>query len=110
MTVKALPRGRLRFPVVIEEREQTLDEYGHKSSTWSTFATRKAAIEMLSGTELERARSLYADATYMIRMDHVPGATDAMRIKMRNRTFEIGVVDDLELAGVVDEMLCAEVK
>ena len=56
--------GDLRRKVTIESRGSAVDSWGQQSTSWSTLlADVPAAIEPLSGRELEMARAINAEIT-----------------------------------------------
>lgn len=70
--------GQLRHKIVIETpTEGTPSAYGDAAPSWSTYATRWASIEPMTGREAERASQQFGSVDYLIRTRHINGAMGA---------------------------------
>lgn len=87
--------GKLRHRVVIQQASVTQDDYGQESKTWSTFATRWAAVEPQSGQDFVQSNRNEVTVSYRIRIRHTPGVTSKMRVSWDNRIFRIEYLTDV---------------
>jgi SPP1 family predicted phage head-tail adaptor len=93
----ALPAGILRETIVIEQESTDRNDFGESVSTWTTFASRRAAVESISYSEQERRKQIGGVGTFMVRCRYVPGITGKMRIRWSSRSGRI-----LYIASVVE--------
>jgi SPP1 family predicted phage head-tail adaptor len=83
MTLRA---GDLREAVTIQVSTQATNAYGESTATWSSFATRRAAVEGLTATEAMLTQELATMATHTVRFRYVPGLNTGMRLLWTSRT------------------------
>jgi SPP1 family predicted phage head-tail adaptor len=81
----AIPAGRLRETVVIEKQTETRNAFGETSSTWSTHATRRAAVESISYSETQKQNRIGGAATWVVTCRFVDGITGKMRVRWKSR-------------------------
>ncbi len=81
----ALPAGILRESVTVEAVTETRNSLGEPVQTWSTFATRRAAIVADSYTEAEQRDQIIGTQSFTVRMRFVPGLTGKMRLRWMSR-------------------------
>ena len=93
-----IPAGILRESVVIEQESTTRNDLGETVATWTTFASRRAAVEAISYSEQERRKQIGGIGTYTIRMRYVPGLTGKMRVRWASRSSRI-----LYIASVIEQ-------
>jgi hypothetical protein len=93
----ALPAGILRETIVIEQESTDRNEFGESVSTWTTFVSRRAAVESISYSEQERRKQIGGVGTFVVRCRYVPGITGKMRIRWASRSGRI-----LYIASVVE--------
>ena len=80
----------MRFPVNIQQASETRTASGSVSTTWFTKQTDiHADVEDLSGSELERAQAINADATVSVTLRHQPRLKAKDRIVFGDRTLQI---------------------
>jgi hypothetical protein len=92
-----LPAGILRETIVIEQESTDRNDFGESTSTWTTYATRRAAVMAISYSEQERRKQIGGVGTYMVRCRYVPGLTGKMRVRWASRSDRI-----LYVASVVE--------
>lgn len=88
--------GRLRHRVVLQRPVRGNDEGGTATITWEPIAPVFAAIEALSGSELERSDGLAARATHRVTLRYRADVSPDMRIILGARTFEIRAALDVD--------------
>lgn len=103
--------GELRNRITIQQLAEVLDEFKTpKDSEWQDVATVWASIEPLSGREYLLANNVNSETKSRIRIRYRQGITTGMRIKYKDRLFDIQSVADIEERHVAMELMCSEVK
>lgn len=104
--------GQLRHVLTIQTNEADPDSaaLGRATPSWDDEVSGvRAAIETLSGSELEQARKIYARATHRVTIRHHGFLnTTQQRFLWGTRALYIGHVNDVDGRGIVQECLCAE--
>lgn len=101
--------GRLKHKVTIESPIEVPDEAGEwEVAIWGVYATRRAEITPLSGTEQFRAQHLDPEVTHSMRMRFVKGITPEMRIVWGDRIFDIQSALNVEERSREIEILATE--
>lgn len=78
--------GDLRESVVVQVATKATNAYGETTLDWSTFASRRAAIEGRTITETANAEGPYTSGAYNVRFRYLPGLTSEMRIIWTSRS------------------------
>lgn len=85
--------GQMRHRITFQKFSGELDAYGDPIQTdaaqWEDVATVWAAIDPISGREFYEAQQSQSEVSHKIRCRYRPGLTTDMRIKYRDRVFEI---------------------
>jgi SPP1 family predicted phage head-tail adaptor len=86
--------GQLRHQVTIQSSRESQSPTGATTITWSDFATGVwAAIEPISGRELFAAQQVQSNLSTRIRIRHLAGVHEKMRVKYVNRDSETTYYD-----------------
>jgi SPP1 family predicted phage head-tail adaptor len=85
----ALDPGRLRERVTIQVATERRNSLGETTLEWATFAERWASVEGVTAREALGAGQLEVSITHRVRLRHVAGLTQQMRLQWRGRTLEI---------------------
>jgi SPP1 family predicted phage head-tail adaptor len=89
--------GDLKERITIQDKTVTRNDFGEEIITWTTFATRWAAVEPLRGQEFIEGRQLVAQVSTRFRVRYLDGVKPEMRVSYRDRVFAIiGVVHPFE--------------
>lgn len=80
-----IPAGRLRELIIVETQTETRNTLGETSSTWSTFATRRASVEAVSYSEQQRQNRISGSSSFRVRCRYVPGISGKMRVRWASR-------------------------
>ena len=81
-----LPAGVLREVVVIEKAEEHRNELGETVQTsWHEVARRRANIEPIAYSEIQRQGQTAGTATHTVRMRFLPQLAGGMRLRWENR-------------------------
>ena len=102
-----LNAGTLTERVVIDSPTKSQNDVGETTLTWSTFATAWAHVESLGGREAERYAEVVGLSGLKVTIRALPGLTSAMRVIYRDRTLEIGAINEFERVWYV-ELICTE--
>ncbi len=105
-----MPRaGKLRHSVTIQQATEAASAYGEQTPTWSTYATRWAGVEPLSGTEFfaSDARQGRRAVRFWLRNDGL-AVVPKMRISHDGRTFDIDAVIPPEKPGGYLQVMTTE--
>jgi SPP1 family predicted phage head-tail adaptor len=81
----AISAGSLRETIVIEKQTETRNAFGEATSSWSTHATRRAAVEAISYSETQKQNRVGGSATFLVRCHYVEGVTGKMRVRWKSR-------------------------
>ena len=87
--------GRYDKRVVVQQVAELRDGLGDLQETWTTYATRWAAVEPLNGREFFASRQEQTEIDVRIRLqwDAVTDLiTSKMRVTWSGRTFEVNTV------------------
>lgn len=86
--------GQLRHKVIIQSLTETQNTYGEPIKTWATFATRRAAIKTVSGSEKMSSKQLNSEAKIIFTLRYLSGVTTKMRVSYDSRIFDIIAIDN----------------
>jgi SPP1 family predicted phage head-tail adaptor len=84
-----LAAGLLRESVTVQYPTESRNSYGESAQTWNTLTTRRAMIEAISYTEMERRGQIGGNVSYTVRVRYVPGITGQMRLRWDSREGKI---------------------
>lgn len=99
--------GELTERVTVQSATETRNTVGEATLTWATFATVWAKVESLAGREAERYGSIVGFSGHKATIRALPGVTTGMRVIYRNRTLEIGAINEYERVWYM-ELICTE--
>jgi len=99
--------GQLTERIVIQSPTDSQNEVGEATLTFTAFATVWADVRAMSGREAERYGQVVGLAGHMVTIRELPGLTTGMRIIYRNRTLEIGSINEFDRIRYV-EISCTE--
>jgi len=90
-----------RTPVTFERKIRVSDGAGGFTESWSTIAgsPTRAKVEALSGGERLEAGRINANTTQRLTCRFFDGLTEADRVVIRSRNFNIRFIDDVLLRG-----------
>lgn len=72
--------GRMRHRVVVQQRSASQTSTGEPANTWSTFATRWASMDAVSGREFFASQQRNAAVATTFRMRALTGLVPRMRL------------------------------
>lgn len=99
--------GELTERVTIQQPAKTQNDVGETELAWSTYATVWAKVQSLSGREAERYGEIVGFGGHKVTIRALPGVSTSMRVIYRNRTLEIGAINEYERVWYM-ELVCTE--
>ena len=111
-----LSAGQLRRRVTIQQRLATQDAFGQQATgagAWTDVQTVYAKIESLSGSQLQKAQSIYSETTHQVTVRYQAFLADvktvgSYRILYGTRVFDIGADLNVDERNRVVELLAKE--
>ncbi len=88
--------GKLRHQITIQQNTPARNGKGEEIDSWSTFATRYAAVIPLTGRELFNAQQRHAEAELRMELRYFSGVTTKMRVSWDSRLFDILHIANLD--------------
>lgn len=99
--------GQLRERITVQQASETRNTLGETLQSWSTYTTVWASVEGVSARESLYAGQQQISISHRVRLRYLPGLTQSMRLRWRNRALEI--VSLLERNNRTEhELLCQE--
>jgi len=99
--------GELTERITIETPAKAQNAVGEATLTWSTFATVWAKVDSLAGREAERYGEIVGFSGHKVTIRALSGITTSMRVVYRNRTLEIGAINEFDRIRYL-ELICTE--
>lgn len=100
--------GQLRHRITIQQKTRVQNEYGEEIADWVDVASVWASVNPISGREFFAAEAVNSEVTHKINMRYRSGITPDMRVKFKERYFQIIVVMNLQEKNVELQLLCKE--
>ncbi len=101
----------MRHKIVVQAESPSVDAGGGQLDPWATptdFATLRAAVVPLSGREAVKAMQMEDSVSHKITCRYKAGITAKMRVKFRDRFFNIRAVINIEEANRFLEIMADE--
>lgn len=98
--------GRLRHPLVIQQKSVTRDDHGGEVVTWTTFASVWGECRPLRGREFAALRAAQAEISTRFVIRYVAGVTPAMRVQNGSDVHDILEVIDVNGRHKELELMC----
>lgn len=102
--------GTLDQRVVIKARSVTTDEVGQAVITWVPFATVWAQCQAVRGREFFAAAQVQQEQTLKVRIRHMDGIDQTMRLEWDGRGYDITGVVPVGRKDMIELMCLAGVK
>ena len=105
--------GLMRKRIQIQQRGTAVDSVGQQVITWTTLTTVYAQVDSLSGSQLQRAQSIYNETTHRVTLRWQTILNDiksvgSMRILLGTRIFDVGADLNVDERNRTIELLCKE--
>jgi SPP1 family predicted phage head-tail adaptor len=100
--------GTLKHRITIQQSTEASNTYGEMVPTWATFATRRAGIKTMRGSESHKSQQVLSEAKILFSMRYLSGVTTKMRISFDSRLFDILFVDNSAETGKTTFLECEE--
>lgn len=101
--------GDLRHRITIQKRTTTINENGFEVETWEDYKTVWAAISNLHGREYFAAAAVQAENTVKFTVRYLPNLDPTMRIRFRDKTYDITAIDNIKYQNRFMEIKASEV-
>lgn len=99
--------GELRELVTIQHKGTPVrDAAGGETITWTTFATRSAAVDPINGREYVALRAAQSDISIRFRLRYLTGVDTSMRVLWKGVAYEIVESINVEARSVETQLLC----
>lgn len=109
--MRQIQAGELRQVVQIQRRTLAADSVSGRTVTWTTYATRRAKVEPLTGRKYWQAQAQNSEVSHTVTMRPLSGMATTDRILLDSRVFEIASpARDIEERGRVLVLQCKEVR
>lgn len=94
--------GKFRNKITIEHFVEETNENGYPVEDWKSFKSLWAQIKTVKGSEIVTSGTEINADTYRFIVRYTDGITPKMRVKFKNRTFDIQSVlnDDEEMRTI----------
>ncbi|WP_096224897.1 phage head closure protein [Geobacillus sp. FJAT-46040] len=100
--------GLLRHRITIQQKTRVQNEYGEEIADWVDVASVWASVNPISGREFFAAEAVNSEVTHKINMRYRSGITPDMRVKFKERYFQIIAVMNLQEKNAELQLLCKE--
>lgn len=105
--------ANLRKRITLQQRSSSQDGYGQQLTSWTTLFTAWAAIEPVSGAQLDRARSIYNETSHKVTLRWRAQLNDirvvgSYRILYGSRVFDVGASMNQDERNRTVVLLCDE--
>lgn len=98
--------GQMRHQIQIEVQSTTQDTSGEQANTWTTFATRRAAVQRAIGSEVVASAQRQGRMPVVFRIRYLEGVTAGMRIIFKGRVHNI-TSPPVDQEGLGEELIIA---
>lgn len=105
---RAVRIGALDRRITLQQRSSSKDSSGQQSQTWSDAFTCWAAIDPLSGRELQAAQAIVAETTHEVLIRYRSTVRPDMRVVYQTKVFDVLNVLDEGMQHRMLRMLCSE--
>lgn len=101
------PAGELKHIAQLQRDIGTaLDGRNQRVPDWKTFARINVKLEFLSGTDLELARTIYAETTHRVTTRFYAAITREKRLFLNGKIWHIGFVENVDELNEELRLLC----
>lgn len=99
----------LKHKIVIQKYENTVNDNGFEEEAWVDFKTVWASITNLHGREYFEAAAVQAEKTVKFTIRFTKDIDESMRIKFRDKKYNITSIDNIKYANKFIEIKAMEV-
>lgn len=102
--------GDLRHRIILQKFVETTDEEGFSTQEWQDVATVWASVENLYGREYWQAAAIQAENTVKFIIRYRNDITNDMRIKFKDKLYNIISIDNIKYRNEYKEIKAKEVE
>lgn len=99
----------LKHKIVIQKYENAVNDNGFEEEAWVDFKTVWASITNLHGREYFEAAAVQAEKTVKFTIRFTKDIDESMRIKFRDKKYNITSIDNIKYANKFIEIKAMEV-
>ena len=97
-----------KWLVELQSEATQSDSAGQQSTTWTSYITVWATIDVLQGNEIFKGQQYNTQVTHKVTIRYLPGVTAKQRVQFGTRQFVIEAVENPEEMNVCLVLMCAE--
>ncbi|WP_042833204.1 phage head closure protein [Thermoanaerobacter sp. YS13] len=101
--------GDMRHRIILQKKVDITDADGFTTQQWQDVATVWAAVENLSGREYWQAAAVQAENTVKFTIRYRQDLDTSMRIKFRDKYYNIIAIDNIKYRNEYIEIKTQEV-
>lgn len=100
--------GKLRHRITFQQLSNSKNEYGEPVEDWLDIKTVWAEIKPVSGKQFFAAKQINAEISHNVYIRYRNGLSPSMRIKFKERTFEILYIMNVNESNTLMQIYCKE--
>lgn len=100
--------GRLKHRITFQELINTKNEYGELENNWNDTLTVWAEVRPTSGKSFFNAKQVNSEISHSVYIRYRKGLSPSMRIKFKERTFEILYIMNVNENNTLMQIYCKE--
>lgn len=100
--------GKLKHKITFQQVSNLKNEYGEQEKEWLDVKTVWAEIKPISGKQFFTAKQINSEISHNIYIRYRAGLSPDMRIKFKERTFEILYIMNVNEANTLMQIYCKE--
>ncbi len=100
--------GSLNKRITFQSLQNTENEYGESIQNWTDLKTVWASINPIVGKEYFAAETVNSEISHKIRLRYIEGIKPTMRIKFKERYFNIISVINYQERNIELQLMCKE--
>ncbi|RXM59319.1 phage head closure protein [Clostridium tetani] len=101
--------GNLKHRVTFQRFTTVVNDNGFEEEAWQDFKTGWAKVENLHGREYFEAAAVQAEKTVKFTIRFIKDIDESMRIKFRDKHYNITSIDNIKYANKFIEIKAMEV-
>lgn len=100
--------GKLKHRITFQELSNSKNEYGEPIEEWLDIKTVWAEIKPVSGSQFFAAKQINTEISHNVYIRYRKGLSPSMRIKFKERIFEILYIMNVNENNTLMQIYCKE--
>ena len=100
--------GKLRHRIIFQQLSNSKNEYGEPVEEWLDIKTVWAEIKPVGGKQFFAAKQINAEISHNIYIRYRNSLSSSMRIKFKERIFEILYIMNVNESNTLMQIYCKE--